>query len=97
MAIVTKNYWYFDVTEHTTGTGGFGAQVKQFTVGPISPGGITLGTKTFPGGFTTQHLSDGTEQGAEITPPDIVDLIQAAFDEALEDGRTDWSYQVMVR
>ena len=72
-------------------------QAREFTVGPIGPGSaFDLGYKTIPEGFTTEYTSNGDKTGPEITPVEIVDAIQAAFDEALEDGRTDHQYLVGV-
>ena len=101
----TRNYWYIDVREEyvapiastATSIAIAGATPKEFTVGPIGPGGgFALGYKTIPEGFTTEYTSNGDKTGPEITPVEIVDAIQAAFDEALEDGRTDHQYLVGV-
>jgi hypothetical protein len=102
----TRNYWYIDVKEEyvapiastATSIAIAGALPKEFTVGPIGPGGgFALGYKTIPEGFTTEYTSNGDKTGPEITPVEIVDAIQAAFDEALEDGRTDHQYLVGVK
>jgi hypothetical protein len=101
MPVQTRNYWYIDVKEEPTGISIAGAPPKEFTVGPIGSGGaFTLGYKTIPEGFTTEYtntVSGYTRNGPEITPVEIVDAIQAAFDEALEDGRTDHQYLVGVK
>jgi len=91
----TQNYWYIDVKED----GG-----SEFTVGPIGMGNIALfspdGHRALPEGFTTTYSAAGAQihtAGAVFSPPDLVDLVQAAFDEALESGLTDWPYLVSVK
>jgi hypothetical protein len=90
-----RNYWYLDIKELDT--------QNEFSVGPF--GGsrqevdslrVGIANRAYPAGFQVDW-ENLTQTGATYSPVDLVQQIQAAFDEALEDGRTPNTYQIRVK
>jgi|TARA_R110001583_G_scaffold7791_5_gene38235 hypothetical protein len=102
---ITTNYWYLDIRELENNIG-----VNEFSVGPFggaeSPAGyhssppspLQLGVdkKEYPHGFTAEW-TNLAQIGQQLSPITLIDQLQAAFNEAHEDGRTQYSYTVRVK
>ena len=104
----TTHYWYLDIRELENYAG-----VNEFTVGPFGGernigGGsganhpqvgdqFRLGvTNKYPRGFRTEW-NNLNQVGQDLNPIALIDELQKAFAQALQDGRTQYAYRVRVR